>query len=248
MPILKQQPASRPLIKDAVVLDLGDLNRQAAQLRQQAEAKAKQILAEANAEADRLTRGAEAAGHEAGYAAGYDKGLEEGRASGREQAFAEAAKEAVALTQQWQALAQQWEADREDLHRLAREQVLDFALALARKTVHRLVEVDRQIVVEQVGRALERLLEPTDVTIAIHPEDRPTLDAVLPDILARFSHLKHVKVREEAEVGRGGCTLCHGEGGVDASMTTQLQRIAELIAPGREQIEIPETARETPAE
>ena len=53
MPVLKQS-GSRLAIKEAVVLDLGDLGRQAAQLRLAAEAKAAKIIGEAEKEAGQL--------------------------------------------------------------------------------------------------------------------------------------------------------------------------------------------------
>lgn len=233
MPILKSQPEpARPLLKDAVVLDLGDLGRQAAQLKAAAEAKAERIIADAQAEADRLTAGAEQTGLERGLVEGRTQGEAAGREAGHAAALAEGAEVVQQVTERLAALAEQWEARRQELDRQAREAVLDLALRIARKVVHRTAEIDRQVVVEQVGHALERVLEPTDVTIRVHPDDRPTLDEVLPDMLARFSHLDHVKVADDEAVGLGGCVLEAGEGRVDASLDTQLQRIAELVAPG----------------
>ena len=233
MPILKQT-STRPLMKDAVVLDLGDLGKQAAALKAAAERKAREIVEAAAAEAARLTEGAEAAGREAGHAAGYEAGLAEGREAGRAEALEQAREELAALTERWGGLADVLEARRAELEHEAQDAVLDLALRLAEKVTHRVVEVDRGVVVGQVAAALERVLSPTDAVIVIHPEDRAALEEALPEMLERFTKLKHVSLREDDAVGLGGCRVEFDGGGIDAEIDTQLRRIAELIARGRD--------------
>lgn len=230
MPVLKQQPHT-PLIRDAVVLDLGDLGRQAAKLRAAAEAKAQRILADARAEAQRILSGAEQQGFEKGHAEGLAKGVEEGRAKGHADALAAGGESVSQTTAAFNAVAQQWQEQRTAMDRDARQQVLEFALRFARKLTHRVIEVDPKVVVDQVAAALDRVLEPTDVAIRIHPDDRPTLKEVLPDLLAGLSHLQNVAVVDDPAVGRGGCVLGLNGGEVDATIETQTRRIVELMLP-----------------
>ncbi|MEM7626404.1 MAG: FliH/SctL family protein [Planctomycetota bacterium] len=232
MPIVKQHTA-KPLTRDAVVLDLGDLGKQAAKLRAASEAKARQILADARDEAQRIIGAAEKQGHERGHAAGLAQGLEEGRAQGHAEALAAGTTQVKQVTDRFSAVAREWDEQRDHLGRDGRSALLEFALSFARKLTHRVIATDPQVVVEQVGEALARVLEPTDVTIRIHPEDRPVLQDVLPDLLAGMANLQHVTLLDDDAVGRGGCVLGLRGGEVDASIDTQMRRIAELLVPGR---------------
>src|SRR5690606_14602885 len=72
---------AKQIARDAVVLDLGDVQQQAAQLMEQARRRADAMLAEARAERERIIAGAS----EKGHAEGTARGLEEGRKCGAEQ-------------------------------------------------------------------------------------------------------------------------------------------------------------------
>ncbi|MEM1109904.1 MAG: FliH/SctL family protein [Planctomycetota bacterium] len=238
MPILKQQ-ASQPLIRDAVVLDLGDLGRQAARLRAAAQAKAEQILTEARDEAQRIIAAAEQQGYDAGHAKGLAEGTEQGRQQGHAEALAAGAELVQQTTQQFDAVAREWDTHRTQLDRDARTDVLRFALKFAEQVTHRVLETDPSVIADQVSAALSRVLEPTNVAIYVHPEDSAALRDVLPDLLAGLSHLQHVEVTEDASVGRGGCRLGIAGGEVDASIDTQIRRLAEAILPDAELAEEP---------
>jgi flagellar biosynthesis/type III secretory pathway protein FliH len=231
MPVLKQQP-SAPLIRDAVVLDLGDLGRQAAKLRAAAEARAEQILADARAEAQRIIAGAEAKGLAQGQAEGLTQGLEEGRAQGHAEALAAGAESIQQATAAFTAVAEQWDVQRTALDRDARQQVLTFALRFAEKLTHRVIETDEHVIVDQLAAAMARVLEPSDVAVRIHPDDRPTLTEALPDLLGKVSKLQHVELVDDPTLDRGGCVLGLAGGEVDASIDTQLRRIVEVMLPG----------------
>lgn len=231
MPILKQQ-ISQPLIRDAVVLDLGDLGRQAARLRAAAQAKAEQILTQARDEAQRLIAAAEKTGYDAGHAKGLAQGLEDGQAKGHAESLAAGAAQIQEATERFTSVANDWDAYRTQLDRDARSAVLSFAVKFAQQVTHRVVEVDPQVIADQVASALSRVLEPTNVAIQVHPDDQATLREVLPDLLAGLTHLQHVELVEDVEVGRGGCKLILHGGEIDATINTQIRRLTEVMLPG----------------
>jgi len=244
MPIIKQQ-ISQPLIRDAVVLDLGDLGRQAARLRAAAQAKAEQILTDARDEAQRIIAAAKQTGYDAGHAQGLAEGLEQGQTQGHAQALAASGEQVQQLTQQFTAVAQQWNDHRTQLDRDARSAVLSFAVKFAQQVTHRVVEVDPDVIKDQVASALSRVLEPTDVTIHVHPDDQATLREVLPDLLAGLTHLQHVELAEDPAVGRGGCQLYLRGGEIDATLATQIRRLTEVMLPG-EMFEAVQTTEASP--
>src|SRR5436853_7410348 len=63
------------LLKEAIVLDMGDLGRQADRLLSGARAEAQRLVDEARSEADRVIDGAD----QRGYSEGLERGLTEGR-------------------------------------------------------------------------------------------------------------------------------------------------------------------------
>ena len=230
MPVLKQQ-RSTPLIRDAVVLDLGDLGRQAEVLKAAAQQRAQRILQEAREEAKRITEGAAETGRAEGHAQGLEQGLAEGREQGRAQALAEGQSQVEQVTQTMAAVASDWQQHRAAIEAEARAGVLRFALKFAEKLTHRVIEVHPEVVVDQVAAALRQVLEPTDVVIHTHPEDRPILEEVLPGMLQNLSQIHHVSCYEDEAVGRGGCVLGLQGGEIDATLDTQIRRIVELVAP-----------------
>jgi hypothetical protein len=69
---------SRDIARDAVVLDLGDLQRQAALITRAAHDQAAAVLAEARAERERIVAGAAEAGRAAGFEEGWSRGGAQG--------------------------------------------------------------------------------------------------------------------------------------------------------------------------
>ena len=100
MAVIKRQQASG-LLKEAVVLDLGDIARQAARIEAAAQVKARQIEQTAQQRAAQLTEHASAEGFERGRVAGMTAGTDVGRREGREEAF-------EAMTAQLEQLRQSW--------------------------------------------------------------------------------------------------------------------------------------------
>lgn len=215
------------------MLDLGDLGAQAEKIREQARQEAEAILADARREAERLAAASEAAAAERGHAEGLARGLEEGRAQGKQEALAQSQEQLAALTAAWTATADDWQQQRTAMQRDAREAVLDFALRVAEKVVHRVVDLDGDTATRQVEAALESVLSNYDVTIRIHPDDRATVEDALPKLVVHLGELPNITLTDDAAVGRGGCALSSGSGEVDATIATQIARIAELILPGK---------------
>ncbi|MCH8153361.1 MAG: hypothetical protein IH830_13425 [Planctomycetes bacterium] len=227
MALIKNTEAAG-LVRQGAVLDLGDLNRQAERVLEQARAEAQRIVEQSRAEAQELVAQAVQRGH----AEGKEQGLAEGREQGREEAVGQFKIQIGDLITSWTEAAQRWESDRNAMLDAAREDVLEFALAMGTKITHRTIEADPTVVTDQLAEALALLAEPTAVTVSINPEDRPMVESVLPDMLQRLSRCAHIDVREEETVSRGGCIVATGKGRIDATIERQIDRIvATILAP-----------------
>lgn len=230
MPILKRQQAT-PALKDAIVLDLGDVAKQAERIRQQARDQADRMVQEAEQRAHELVEGAEAKGREQGYAAGYEQGLAEGRSQGHAEALEQRKAQLEQFEANWSQALSQWDQQRQAQELEARRGVVELALKVAEKLVHRVVEVDETVVADQLAGALSHVLRALDVSVRVHPEDRPVLEEALPKLTSELSHINHIELIDDETLDRGGCAISFGQGEVDASLETQLQRIVRAMLP-----------------
>lgn len=224
---------SRRLLKDAVVLDLGDLSRQAVEIIRQARNRAKVVISEA----EETARGIVEESSGKGYKDGFEKGKAEGHLEGAKQAHEEVTSqftdELQALQQSWQAALEDWETKKSDMLLQSRRDVLHFAFSLARKIVHQTIQHDPRVIASQLDDALMLLSHPSSLRIALNPQDAPLVRELLPELCASIASCKHVDILEQDSMTRGGCVLTTPGGEIDATIETQLQRMAEaLLEPG----------------
>jgi len=230
MPLIKHAN-SKPLMTQATVLDLGDLDRQAKRIVESAREKAQAVLDDAQREAQQMIEQADAIGHEQGFQRGKEEGREQGMREGREQVIAELKPQLEQLCQSWTDALSHWETKRNEMLLAAREDVLAFAVAMGEKIVFRTLEVDCSIIEDQLAEALSLLSQPSSVMISINPQDRTLVEEVLPDLLRNASQCKQAIIRDDEAITRGGCVLSTAGGAVDATIETQLDRIVEAILP-----------------
>jgi flagellar assembly protein FliH len=230
MALIKYAKSQR-LLKEAIVLDMGDLARQAERILQNAGAEARQILDRAHGESQALISNADQRGHAEGFERGYAEGVDAGEKQGAQQAFAQRNAQIDQLTSQWNVALQTWNQQRAAMLQEARDDILRFAFEVARQVVHRTVHADSSIVADQVAAALALLSRPTAIKVTIHPQDRPLVEQILPDLLAKLSSTVHATFATDEALVRGGCIVATEGGRVDASIETQLARIAEALIP-----------------
>jgi flagellar assembly protein FliH len=230
MAVIKSHNAAG-ILKEAIVLDLGDLGRQAAKLQAAAEAKARKIIGDAEQQAAKLIEDARTKGRDEGRAQGTQEGIAQGRKLGHAEALQQSAAKLQELQQAWINSAKDWDTQREEMQREAPQRVLELALGLAEKLVHRVIQVDPTVIVDQVANALAHVLHEMDVTIRVCPADRPVLEEAMPELVAEFSHLKHVRIVDDPEITPGGCIVSYGQGQIDTTIDTQLTRLVELMLP-----------------
>ncbi|MEX0776177.1 MAG: FliH/SctL family protein [Phycisphaeraceae bacterium] len=230
MALIKSQYAVG-LIKDAVVLDLGDLGRQAERLRQAAQAKAELIIEQGRQHAKRLTDAAHAEGFAKGHAEGLVQGVNEGRQQGRTEALAARGEQFAALDKAWSENLARWDEHRQTTEREARRAVLTLALKLAERVVHRVVEVDATVITDQLANALAHVLRPADLIVRICPQDRQVLAQAMPQLAQEFPQFQCIALTDDASVAQGGCVVSYGQGRIDATLATQLRRVTELLLP-----------------
>ncbi len=230
MGVIKNVHADR-LAKQAVVLDLGVLGRQAEHFLGDARKGAERITAAARAEAQTLIDSAADRGYQQGHERGLQEGCEAGEREGRARAVQKFEPQLEQLINAWTAALERWETDRGEMLLAAREDVVRFAVAVAQKVVMRVVKADSTVIEDQLAEALALLSRPTTIVVSVHPNDRTIVEAVLPRLVSRFQQCEQASVRDDETLTPGGCVVATAGGRIDAAIETQLDRIARTLVP-----------------
>ncbi|UCD76365.1 MAG: hypothetical protein JSV91_05455 [Phycisphaerales bacterium] len=233
MALIKHAKAES-MAKTALVLDLGDLQREADRILERAQQEAQTILGEAEARAAKI----DAAAGEKGYAEGHARGLQEGRDQGRQEGRTEVIEQLKPQAEQiasgWADALERWDTDRKEMFLAARGDVLRFAAAMAEKIIFSVIKTDSTVIERQLAEALSLISRPTSVLIAINPEDRPVAEAILGTLLDKIGRCEQGELVEDASVTRGGCLITTAGGSIDATIETQVRRIVEALMPAAE--------------
>ncbi|MGE3106838.1 MAG: FliH/SctL family protein [Phycisphaerales bacterium] len=235
---------SRTIARDALVLDLADVRMQAQILIDQARKQAEQIVSSARAERERLIAGANEQGHKDGYAKGFSAGQAAGAKQGAEAGLKEHRAALEVLQKSWTQALDAFASQRDALMLDANSGVIGLALEIAQRVVKRAVQADPAGVVEQVRSALQLTLEPSRVRVRVHPSSADVVARALPDVQSRLQNVSHVELVGDDTVEPGGCRVLvwpvgkndQGASGaieIDATIRTQLDRIAEALLPGQ---------------
>lgn len=222
---------TRSLASEAIVLDLGDLRREAERMRARAEREAAQIVDAARAERERLVAGAREEGFEAGRAAGYKEGHAEGRSAGVAEARAEASARLDALAGSLEGILDCIDGEHEGATQQARRDVLDLAIAMGERIARRAIEMDPEAAVRQVESALALVLRATDLSVRVHPDDLATVEEALPALARRIERSGRVRVEADDALVRGSAVVRTERGEIDATVDGQIERLVESIRP-----------------
>lgn len=150
--------------------------------------------------------------HQEAHKGGYDAGYEEGTARAR--------MEALRL----HTLAESLEEAMGQLDQRIADDLVSFALELARRMVSQALQVQPDLVLATVREALQQLFH-GHATIHVHPEDAGLVKAFLAE---QAGHVGH-RVFEDEAIARGGCRVEAAGSQVDATMETRWRRIVETL-------------------
>lgn len=155
---------------------------------------------------------------------GFAEGRDVGAAAEAERAKAELARLVVSLDELASA--------RGEMIRATEHQMVELALAIARRILQREVSLDRDLLVSMAHVALQRLEQGATVTVRFNPDDYASTIAAQ---TARWAGMP-VTVTPDSAVARGGCRIESAFGRVDAGIEAQLQEVglALLGAPAQE--------------
>ena len=151
----------------------------------------------------------------------FSKGFAQGERAGGEAA----AQRAEAMLRRLTDTLEELTTLRQQMIHETERQMVQLALAIARRVVHREVSIDHDLLIAMARVALDRLGESAQVTVRLSPEDFEATSAVR---AAQWTGT-HVTVVADARVGRGGCRVESEFGAMDAGVDGQIHEIARAL-------------------
>lgn len=224
--VIKAESA-RPLRGSVVKpFTFDDLTREASDVLARARDEAERLVAGARREAEAIRKQAWEEGYRVGRGEGEHTGRKAGRAAAMEEASRSFEEQHRHLVASCEGLISAIEADRAAWQASARQDLVDLAMAIARKVAHVVGQRERQAVLENLEEVIRIAGARSDVTLFISPEDESAARSFARSLVDMREQWKHVRVVAEAEIEPGGCRVQWGSGAVDAGLGTQLDRIA----------------------
>ena len=151
----------------------------------------------------------------------YQKGFEEGKREGLILGRGEIAPLISKLKSTSQALLQ---AREETLNQVPQE-VIEMALAIAKKVVRANVQVNKEIVTNMVREALRRTTDKERVVIRINPKDMEEIKAHQGEYTSLVDGIKSLEIVDDRRVSLGGCVVETNSGNIVADLDAQLEEI-----------------------
>jgi flagellar assembly protein FliH len=218
MPLIKSTSSAAAQAKP---FNMGDIEAHARRMLLKARQDADQLLAAAQAEAEKI----KAAAHIEGLASGKKEGLAQGKAEGLKQGKAEAfekeSKQLSELLTLMQQAMQQLNDQQQELMNRSEAEVLPLALAIAEKVTRRMGTLDPRVVEANAREAVRLVLSRHDIRIAANPGR----------LKQQWPQLERITIIEDPSITPGGCRVTTAGGEIDADLQSQLDRIARELVP-----------------
>ncbi len=152
----------------------------------------------------------------------FAQGFAQGERSGAEAA---AARSEAVLQRLKQTIEELQSLRAEMIHKTER-QVVQLAIAMAKRIVHREISLDPELLSAMARVALDRLGDAASATIRLHPDDYAATAGANGDVRTESTV---VRVVADPVVRRGGCLVQSEFGLIDVSADAQIQELATAL-------------------
>lgn len=176
------------------------------------------FLVEDSASAEERTAALQAEAQRLGHEEGMERGLAEARVR------VEQALEAVAAAERAMAeMHDRYVAD-------AEAAAVDLAFQIAEKVIGTTIATDREAVLGVVSGALLRTTDRDHLVLEVNPGDFELVRDSAAELAARLGGISRMEVVSERRVEAGGCVVRTEAGEIDARVSSQLERVRQLLA------------------
>lgn len=118
---------------------------------------------------------------------------------------------------------------REQIVKESEKQIVEMILMIARKVIKDEVVERKEVVLNNIREALEKIKDRDRIDIRVNFSDLELTTAHKDEIIQMMESLRKVNIYEDSRVDRGGVIIETDVGAVDARISTQLKEIEEAI-------------------
>ena len=155
----------------------------------------------------------------------YDDGFVKGEADGYEAGLL-AAKE---KTDQLTLILTELEGFWLNLVKTGEARIIELVSRVAEKVVYGHVSVDNEIITRAILDVFEKIPDPVDATITVHPADYEYIEVVKDDLFEKIKGLKQVRILSDQLISPGGCRIETKAGEVDTTIEERLEAVKKSI-------------------
>ena len=191
-----------------------------------AQIQAEKILEDARRQAEQEAEQVRQQAQSEGYRQGYAEGLRQAGVEGQ----AELQKQREQQAEELQAFLEKATAAREELLRETRGELCELSLAIAEKVIHVSLNSSSEVVARMIQVATEKLKRREWVHIYVGGCAAKEVSAITPELMTALAGLSdHIKIIPLSDDEAGTCIIEMPDEIIDASASTQLKNIRDLI-------------------
>jgi len=216
-------------IGSKVVFNYEDLRQRCDKYIEQIGAQAKQILLDAQAEAEQLRSQAQQQGRNEGLRAGREEGLRDQQQVIDSAAEKQATKRLDATLPAIQAAVDALNTERNRWLTTWQNTAIQLSVAIAEKLLHAELSQRPELAQESIREALELAAGNPQIKLRMNPGDTEHLGRWCDEMVAAISPAGATEIVADASITPGGCVVETQHGKIDARIETKLARIAQEL-------------------
>ena len=118
---------------------------------------------------------------------------------------------------------------RQEMHHAIEKEVVELALAIARKVVCREVSTNKDVIVGVAKEALSQVNVPGQITVKLNPSDLQVINDTKSHLTHLKNHIDKLNFEPEDTIPCGGCLIETAMGKIDARLEKQLEMLDEVF-------------------
>jgi len=214
------------------VMKLADIAMQANEVILDARKTAAEIRAEARTNAEIARQQAREQGYNEGFAEGQARGMQDGARVGGDQARARVEDQSKQLTDLAMSILIALEEAGDRPYQLAADEVLAFAIDLSTKIVGQLARTDISVARGNLIKAMKLAHADGEIIVSVNPGQFQELSRDFAEFVEIVDASGRARLVADGQVAPGGVKITTARGVIDATVETQLDKVASALGAG----------------
>lgn len=159
----------------------------------------------------------------------HQKAQQQGWQDGYDQGVRQAEEEYTGRLEEANSIVQKAFRERQEIISGSEDEIVQLAMAVARKVISNELVVNPDSILEIVKKAILKVTDREEVTVRVNPENLDTTINSQDEISQSVKGIRKFKVLSDISVAPGGCVVETPNGNVDARIERQLDEIEQAL-------------------